>query len=490
MPHATEATSREGALQAAAIAEAREALPHAMGAASWKDTFHEEELDEARDALPHASTEALHGFVLRQRACRLSLGLLADFYRVNPCRMAQVHLLAASAVTLGRFWGVSEPFARLGAAVMPVDETGLPRTPEWSAYASACTEGLPMEVRDEQWIEAHMVDVARGRELGHEAAFLEEARAHEREPLWRLLVQHVEMTLGARFFDQHALAGAVPGESAIAHGLALSVVRLTSAGWVLLRHYAWATLRALCLPRWHRAPGLVGERRAAWLLLSSFLTAWTAAGVYRRGVKALHRGQRTRPSDAWSLLASAMGPEVSRVDERVIRFYANPGAWNVRASVTFSSRTARVLAWVATRLSGQGLFEHGARTFPGRFRTFRRADGSMHFVRELYCDGALRSFDSDFVLRGNQLHEVFVEHGLDLALDVSVLDDGGIRLRGGTLRWHGLVLPPVGRGVEFRILPSRVDPTRVDIIGTFRWSSSSRAPLGCIHYEAQWAAPS
>ncbi|WP_338872521.1 DUF4166 domain-containing protein [Myxococcus stipitatus] len=429
------------------------------------------------------------GFELRHRACRRALVLIADFYRANPCRMARVHLLAASAVTLSRFWGVSEPFARLGAAVMPVNGRGCPRTPEWKSYAKACADNLPMEVRDERWIEAHMRDVARARELGYEAGFLDEARAHAHEPLWRLLVQHVEMTLGARLFDQPALAGAVPGETAIAHGLALSLSRMLSACWSLLRHYAFATVRALCMPRWAHDEGLVGERRAAWLLLWSFFTAWTAASVYRRGVKAVHRGQRTRPSDVWPLLASALGPEVSEVDPRVRRFYANPGAWNTRASVVFSSRPARMLAWVATWLSGQGLFEHGPRTFPGRFLTFRRADGSMHFVRELYCDGVLRRFDSDFVVRGGRLHEVFVEHGLDLELDVSVLEDGGIRLRGGTLRWRGLRLPPFGRGVEFRIHPAPDDSERVDIIGTFgRGGMASEAPLGRIHYEA-WLAP-
>ncbi|QSQ11938.1 DUF4166 domain-containing protein [Myxococcus landrumensis] len=421
---------------------------------------------------------------LRHRACRRALGLLADFYRANPCRMARVHLLAASAVTLGRFWGVSEPFARLGAAVMPVNEWGKPRTPEWTSYAKACADNLPLEVRDERWIEAHIRDVARARELGHEAAFLEEARAHAHEPLWRLLVQHVEMTLGARLFDQPALAGAVPGETAIAHGLALSLSRMLSACWSLLRHYAFVTMRALCSPRELDDEGMVGERRAAWLLLWSFLTAWTAASVYRRGVKAVHRGQSTLPSDVWPLLASALGPEVARVDPRVRRFYANPGAWNTRASVAFSSLPARMMAWVATRLFGQGLFEQGPCTFPGRFRTFRRADGSMHFIRELYCDGVLRRFDSDFIVRGGRLHEVFVEQGLDLELDVSVLEDGGIRLRGGTLRWHGLRLPPFGRGVEFRIHPAPDDAERVDIIGTLGRGPVPETPLGRIHYEA------
>ncbi|MCP3104956.1 DUF4166 domain-containing protein [Myxococcus sp. K15C18031901] len=439
------------------------------------------ELLEAARLLPGADRAALHDFAFRQRACRLSLSLLEDFYAAHPCRMARVHLLAASAVTLGRFWGVSEPFARLGAAVMPVDALGRARTPAWAAYARACEEHLPLEIRDERWIDAHMQDVARARELGYEAAFLEEARAHAGEPLWRLLAQHLEMTLGARLFDHPALAGAVPPESAMAQGLALSLRRIARAGWSLLSHYAPRTLRAWVLPRWHAVPGLAGERRAAWLLLSSFVTAWTAAGVYRRGVKLLHRGQRVGPSDVWPLLAPVLGDDLPRVDPRVARFYANPGAWTMRATVSLSSRAARVLAWLSTRLTGQGLSEHGAHAFPGRFRTFRRADGSMHFVRELYCDGALRVFDSDFVVRQGRLYEVFVEHGLELELAVSVLDGGGLRLRGRTLRWHGLWLPWLGRQVEFRVLPAPDGTCRVDAVGTLRPSR----PWGRIHYEAR-----
>lgn len=450
------------------------------------------ELAEARERLPGGSDDALLAFVGRQRACRASLALLSDFYRLHPCRMTRVHLLAASAVALGRFWGMSEPFARLGAAVMPVDVAGQPRTRAWEDYARACQDGLPFEVRDERWIDAHMQDVARARAEGLEAAFLTEARAHAEEPLWRLLAQHLEMTLGARLFDQPALAGAVAGETAIAHGMALALGRLLRAGWSLLRHYALATARALLAPRWPEVPGLVGDRRAACLLLSSFVTAWTAASVYRRGVRALHRGQRVGPGDAWTLLAATLGEDVARVDPRVVRFYANPGAWAVQASVELPTRAARVIAWLATRLLGQGVSEHGARSFPSRFRTFRRDDGSMHFVRELYCDGVLRVFDSDFVVREGRLFEVFVAEGLEVELDVRALDDGGVSLRGRRLRWRGLPLPLFGLGGEFRTHPAPEGGERVDIVGTLTAGPNARDAtarlLGRIHYRA-WLAP-
>ncbi|WP_224368636.1 DUF4166 domain-containing protein [Hyalangium versicolor] len=448
-----------------------------------------EELAEARAHLPRASREELVAFVSRHRASRRWLGKLESFYRAHPCRMARVHLLVASAVTLGRFWGVSAPFARLGEAVMPVDIHGRPRTRSWEAYARACEEGLPIEVCDERWIDAHMQDAAAAREAGLEAAFLAEARAHAEEPLWRLLVQHLEMTLGSRLFDQPALAGAVPGEAAIAHGMALAVGRLLHAGWSLLRHYALATARALLFPRGTRRGDLLGDRRVALLLLSSFMTAWAAARVYRRGVRSLRRGQQTGPTDSWPLLAGALGGGVAEVDARVVRFYSNPGAYAVRASVELRNWGARAVAWLATRLLGQGVTASGERAFPACFRTFRRADGSMHFVRELYCDGALRVFDSDFVVRGGTLYEVFVEQGLEVEMEVRALDRGGVSIRGRRVRWRGLPVPTFGLGVEFRTYPAEEVTERVDIIGTLTreprsGTQASPRVLGTLRYQA------
>jgi hypothetical protein len=395
-------------------------------------------------------------------------------------------------VALGRFWGVSAPFARLGGAVMPMDASGHPRTQAWEAYARACQDGLPIEVRDERWIDAHMRDTAWAREAGLEAAFLAEARAHADEPLWRLLAQHLEMTLGARLFDQPALAGAVPGETAIAQGMALAVGRLLHAGWSLLSHYALATARALLMPGESRRPELLGDRRVAWLLLSSFLTAWTAARVYRRGVRSLHRGQQSGPTDNWPLVAATLGAGVAQVDSRVVRFYANPGAYAVRASVELHHWGARVIAWLATRLLGQGVSESGTQAFPARFRTFRRADGSMHFVRELYCDGALRVFDSDFVVRSGTLSEVFIEQGLEVEMEVRALERGGISILGRCVRWRGLPLPTFGLQVEFRTHPVEASSERVDIIGTLSRKPASANPatprvLGTVRYQAERA---
>jgi hypothetical protein len=452
------------------------------------------ELAEARTHLPRATPAELSAFVLRQRNCRQQLASLESFYRAYPCRMARVHLLAASAVALGRFWGISAPFARLGEAVMPVDTLGRTRTPAWEAYARACEERLPIEVRDERWIDAHMQDAARAREAGLEVAFLAEARAHADEPLWRLLVQHLEMTLGSRLFDQPALAGAVPGETAMAHGMALALGRLIRAGWSLLRHYAWATARALLLPRGAQRAGVLDDRRVALLLLTSFITAWTAAGVYRRGVRTLHRGQQVGLADGWPLLAEPLGENMGQVDPRVVRFYSNPGAYAVDSSVELRGWGVRLFAWLATRLLGQGVFASGARAFPARFRTFRRADGSMHFVRELYCDGELRVFDSDFVVRNGTLYEVFIEQGLEVEMEVRPLEGGGVSVRGRRVRWRGLPLPTFGLTVEFRTWPAGDGSERVDITGTLSRESGTGARavprvLGVLRYQAARTTP-
>jgi hypothetical protein len=108
----------------------------------------------------------------------------------------------------------------------------------------------------------------------------------------------------------------------------------------------------------------------------------------------------------------------------------------------------------------------------------------MHFVRELYCDGVLRVFDSDFVVRKGRLYEVFVEHGLEVELNVRVLEDGGVSLRGRRVRWHGLPVPLFGLCVEFRTHPAPDGSESVDIIGTLSPEGMHAHPLGRIHYEA------
>jgi len=414
---------------------------------------------------------------VRQAEAHARLDRLAHFYASHGCRMSRVHLLTGSAVTLGRFCAVSRSFDRIGEALMPVNRSGRARTRSWRAYARACERGLPVEIRDELWIAAHLLDMERVRSDGLMAAFERELRDHQGDPLWRLLHQHMELTLDARLIDGPALAGAVAGETAVAQGFALGLRRLFRAGWALIACYAWETLRALVAPR------VPADRRAALRLLRHLLTAWTAARVYRRGVRALHRGRDARPDEAWPLLAEVLGGDVRHVHPRIVAFYSNPSRFPVRAWLTLNTFGARVASWLATRLLGQGLYETDRGPLPARFRVYRRADGSMHFVRELYCGGALRVFDSDFVVRYHggrpALHEVFPDHGIDIQMEVRVLEGGGISIRGQSIRVHGLRLPFMPLEVEF---VSQVEGGHLQIDGHLRRAGGDRAELGCIHY--------
>ncbi|HVE83638.1 MAG TPA: hypothetical protein VND93_12345 [Myxococcales bacterium] len=415
----------------------------------------------------------------RQREANDRFDRLVRFYASHGCRMSRVHVLTAAAVTLGRFCGLSESFHRIGEALMPITEDHRLRTRAWRAYARACERGLPVEIRDELWIAAHLRDMERVRSAGLVTAFERELRRHPGHPLYRLLHQHMEYTLDARLIDGPALAGAVAGETAVAQGFALGLRRMFRAGWALIACYAKETLRALARPR---EPG---DRRTALHLLLSLCTAWTAARVYRRGVRALHRGRDARSDDAWPLLAQVLGKDVRRVHPRIVAFYSNPGRFPVRAWLTLETVGSRVVSWLATRFLGQGLYETDRGPLPARFRVYRREDGSMHFVRELYCGGSLRVFDSDFVVRPDgpggrpALHEVFPDCGIDVQMEVRVLPGGGLSIRGHAVRFHGLRLPVLPLEVEF---VSEVAGGHLQIDGHLRRASGDRAELGCIHY--------
>jgi hypothetical protein len=368
--------------------------------------------------------------------------------------MARIHLLTAAAVTLGRFCGFSPTFDDLGDALMPVDEPGRTRTPAWSRYQAACEAAKPGELRDELWIAAHVEDMERVRADGLDRAFYFEADAHAGDPTWRLLRQHMQMTLDARLIDHSALAGAVPYETAVAQGMALALRRILTGGGRLLAAYARETIRALVVPVQPPRPGRSGDRQAALTLVATSVTAWTAARVYRRGVRAARRGMQAGDGDAWPLLASVVGPRVAEVAPLIVEFYSNPARFRVKATLELRTLPARLWSFVLTHLFGQGLYETHLPEMDGRFRVFRRDDGSMHFVRELHCGDVLRVFDSDFVLRdaegGPRLCEVFPEQGVEVEMDVLPLADGGLAIRGRRVSLRGLRLPALPVKVEFR----------------------------------------
>lgn len=416
--------------------------------------------------------------------------------------MSGVHLLTAVAVTLGRFCARSESFAAINAALMPVDAEGLPRSALWAEYASCCIAKHPKQVRDARWIAAHLVDMTDIRARGLDADFYREAEQHPDDPTWRLLRQHLEMTLGARLVDHAALAGAVPGETVIAAGMRTSLQRLWRGGWALIRHYAAHAARALLRFDHEPSRGLLSERAMACLLARQGLTAWAAAGVYRRGVASAQRGAATHADDAWPLLSSVLGERIAEVDPAIVAFYANPGRYSVQARLVLNTRFIKVASFFAAVLVGQGLYETTAPQ-QAQFMVFRRADGSMHFVRELYCGEAVRVFDSDFVVRLKDgvatLYEVFVREGIEVEMVVEPRAEGGLSIRARAVRYHGIALPLFGVMIDFqsRVERSASQPDVIHIEGHVLLQPRSRAGqflmltvlrrpkhLGCIHYRA------
>jgi hypothetical protein len=418
------------------------------------------DLREARRYLPRAGGSELAAFTRRQGAARRRFTDLRGFYRRHPCRMARVHLLTASAVTLGRFCGLSTSFEAIGEALQPVDAGGRPRSPAWARFASACEEGLAWEVRDERWIEAHMLDMEDVRTRGLAEDFAREALDHPGDPTWRLLRQHMDATLGARLVDGDALVGTIPVETAIAHGIATALRRLLGAGGRLLARYAFETARAI-LSRSVRGPAeLASYRSVAGCLVWSSLSSWSAWKVYRRGARGWTRGHMA-PGDTWPLLASVLGDRVGEVDPLVVRFYSNPSRFDATASLELNTWPARVFSLLATVLVGQGLYERSARELAARLRVFRRADGSMHFVREIYPRGVLRVFDSDFLVRDVDgqptLFEVFVDDRVDVQMVVAPLEGGGLSILGRRILYRGVRLPEVGLEVEFQSTVERCE---------------------------------
>ena len=133
-----------------------------------------EDLREARRYLPLGDSAARDAFARRQLRARRRLTQLLAFYRANPCRMARTQLLAACAITLGRFCGHSRAFDAIGQALMPVDDEGRPRTAAWAGYVEACAAGRPWARRSPGPAarapgSPPMAGIARDAQAGHTA---------------------------------------------------------------------------------------------------------------------------------------------------------------------------------------------------------------------------------------------------------------------------------------------------------------------------------
>src|SRR5262249_26070655 len=135
-------------------------------------------------------------------------------------------------------------------------------------------------------------------------------------------------------------------------------------------------------------------------------------------------------------------------------FYTNPGRFTATASLELFTLPARFLSRALTFLVGQGMCGVGWQGVDVRLRTFRRADGSMHWLREVYCGNELRVFDSDFVVRQvagrPRLFEVFVDQQTEVELEVTPLADGGLSLCGCNLYIWGVRVPLFGLVIDFQ----------------------------------------
>lgn len=455
-----------------------------------------ENLQEAKRYLPDANEAAQKSFAERQFRARRRLAKLKAFYGENNCRMTRLHLLAASAIALGRFCGVSKAFDEIGESLMPIDSENEPRTPDWKNYVEACRDNLPMEVREELWLAAHFKDIETVRQKNLEAKFYEEAAQHENEPIWQLLRQHLEVTLGVRLMDKSALAGLIPHETAIAESLSLTVKKLSTACLHLVGRYTKETARAVFDFSPKTPEGLLSYRQTAFEMTGYFLSSFAVSKIFRQGIRNRERGRIAAANENWSLLEAVLNDEISHINPLIREFYANPSRFDVTATLKLETLPAKIWSRLLTFLFGQGLYETNLEEIPARFRIFRREDGSMHFVRELFCEGKYRIFDSDFVVEKGALYEVFTDLKASVEMQVEPTENGGLLIRSKKFLFYGRRTPSIGLQVEFKSRVETDETLKIDGFlqmkpktkaGAFFAHKILRRPqnLGSIHYTAR-----
>ena len=448
-------------------------------------------LTEARRHLPNANEAELEKFAERQYRARVRMLRLKEFYSRNYCRMTRLHLLASCAVTLGRFGGFSETFDQMGEYFMPLDEENQPRTDEWRKFIEACEQQLPVEVREELWLAAHFKDLQNVRENGLYARFEAEAAQHKREPVWQLLQQHMDVSLGVRLMDNSAISGILPYETAIADSLVLTVKKLVTAASKLVFLYTKESARAILDVSDKTPKNLISYRRIAIEMTRNFLLSFSVSKIFRQGVRNRERG-RVAGDENWNLLETALGEKVAEINPLIRAFYANPSRFDVMATLKLETLPAKFWSRFLTLLFGQGLFETNLEKIPARFRIFQRKDGSMHFVRELLCGGKYRVFDSDFVVRDGKLYEVFTDLNVAIEMKLAPIENGGLSIAGERFLWRGRAMPMIGLKVEFQ---SRIEGEILKIDGRLTMKPKTkfgeffaykilRRPkeLGSIHY--------
>lgn len=452
------------------------------------------DLNEAKRYLPKADESAQINFAERQFRARQRFAELRNFYARNYCRMTRLHLLASGAVTLGRFAGFSKTFDQMGEHFMPLTRANEPRTAEWRTFIDACAKELPLEVREELWLAAHFKDLQNVREKGLYAKFESEAAQNKREPIWQLLQQHMDVSLGVRLLDNSAISGILPYETAIADSLVLTVKKLVTAASKLVFLYAKESARAILNVSEKTPENLFSYRRTALEMTRYFLLSFSVSKIFRRGLRERERGSKAE-TENWNLLETVLGERVTEINPLIREFYSNPSRFDVTATLKLETLPARIWSRLLTLLFGQGLFETNLTEIPARFRIFQRKDGSMHFIRELYCEGKYRVFDSDFIVRDGKLYEVFTDLKASVEMHVEPIENQGLSIEGKRILFHGRAMPSIGLTVEFQ---SKVENEILKIDGQLMMKPKTkfgrffahkilRRPqnLGSIHYVAR-----
>lgn len=407
------------------------------------------DLREAERYLPRAGETAQNAFAERQFRARRRFAELKTFYNQYYCRMTRLHLLASCAVTLGRFAGFSETFDQMGEYFMPFDRENQPRTAEWKAFIEACEKNMPLEAREELWLAAHFKDLRTVRENGLYARFEREAAQNKDQPIWQLLKQHMDVSLGVRLLDSSAISGLLPYETAIADSLTLTVKKLFTAASRLVLLYTKESARAILNVSEPTPENLYSYRRTAIEMTRYFLLSLSVSKIFRQGIRTRERGSVANDEN-WKLLETALGEKISQIDPLIREFYANPSRFDVTATLKLETLPAKIWSRFLTLLFGQGLFETDLEEIPARFRVFQRKDGSMHFIRELYCDGKRRIFDSDFVVRDGRLYEVFTDLKASVEMRVKPADGGSLSIESRQFLFRGRTMPSIGLKVEFK----------------------------------------
>lgn len=449
---------------------------------------------EAKRYLPDANEADLEKFAERQVSARRRVSRLKAFYGENFCRLTRLHLLAAYAIALGRFCGVSATFDEIGEYLMPVNIENQTTSEDWKIYVEACQNNLPIEVREELWLTAHFKDIEKVREKNLEEKFYAEVEQHQNEPIWILLKQHLEVTLGVRLMDKSAIAGLIPHETAIADSLALTVRKLSTVCLRLVGRYTSESARAVFEFSGETDENLLSYRRTAFEMTRCFALSMSVSKIFRRGVRERERGRKAE-TENWNLLETVLGERVAEINPLIREFYANPSRFDVTATLKLETLPAKMWSRFLTLLFGQGLFETNLTEIPARFRIFERRDGSMHFIRELYCDGKYRVFDSDFIVEDGNLYEVFTDLKASVEMHVEPIENGGLSIQGKRILFYGRTMPSIGLTVEFQ---SRVECEILKIDGRLSMKPKTkfgkvfahkilRRPqnLGSIHYTAR-----